>query len=488
MNSALSAAEDDPQVSPRLRAAAFAALCFLAFFAMTDLGGQLKPEHGAVLATLLTIPVWRAAWPELLRQPAVRWLAAYVVFAIAHAAYAAMEYPPLSFSKQMTAAAEPVRLAVFSCVVGWWLSLMPQRIPVLFGLMVAGLLLAVVAYMPWQDLPLVWDGRIRPKFGMPENLGGLLAALGGWLALCLLLRLWNTRGRFGRGRLPMTLCMLAYAGSLAALLFSQSRGAWFAFAATVPVCIAAVWFRWRHGRAPVPWLPLAGIAVISLLLVLGGRDIVAKRFAGAERLLPQTLGAEAESDDDASRAPERAASDRHAVAGARKAGSPSPHASPGKAARMPGEANNQAISARMALYEFGMQRWRERPWLGWGMRTTSVLIAGSGLQLDGQRHAHLHSAYLDALVGMGLLGAVLLSVFLILVVRELVLAWRSEVVSAAAFSMVAGCLGIVLVANGFDSLMWRYDYSRAPLEVLFGCCVAYGLIRRRRQRAEPGAA
>lgn len=484
MAPASTAAAGEPFVSPRLRIAAFASLCFLAFFAMTDLGGQLKPEHGAVLATLLTIPVWRVAWPELLRQPVVKWVAAYIVFAIAHACYAALEYPALSFSKQMTAAAEPVRLAVFSCVVGWWLSLMPQRIPALFGLMVAGMLLAIVAYMPWQDLPLVWDGKIRPKFGMPENLGGLLAALGGWLALCMLLRLWNTRGRFGRGHLPMALCMLAYAASLAALLFSQSRGAWFAFAATVPVCVAALWYRWRRGRAPVPWLPLACTAAVSLVLVLGARDIVAKRFAGAERLLPQTLGTE----DGRAGATQKVAAQPRADKGGATAEhkTPLPSLEQGRKAERAAQSavNNQAVSARITLYELGMQRWRERPWLGWGMRTTSALIAGSGMRLDGQRHAHLHSAYLDALVGMGLIGTVLFAVFVLLLVRELLQGWRKGVVSTAAFSMVAGSLGIVLVANGFDSLMWRYDYSRAPLEILFGCCVAYGLIRRR----QPGAA
>lgn len=468
-------------VGPRLQSIAFAALCFLAFFAMTDLGGQLKPEYGAVLATLLVLPAWRVAWPELLRQPAVRWLALFVAFAIAHAAYAAAIFPSLSFSKQLSAAAEPVRLAVFSCVVGWWLSLMPRRMPILFALMIAGLLVAVVAYMPWQDLPQIWNGRIRPRFGMPENLGGLLAALGGWLALCLLLRVWNTHGRFGRRRGLMALCLLAYVGSFAALLFSQSRGAWLAFVATFPAAAVGVWYWWRHGgRAAVPWLPLLCVGAISLTMVVGGRDIVAKRFAGAQELLVDATAGDAEPYTALGSAAYSGASDQ----GAEPAAEAQAEADAGDEEpdrRADSEANNQAVSARAALYRFGVERWRERPLLGWGLRTTSTLISNAGLVLDGQRHAHLHNAYLDSLVGMGLAGTVLLAGFLLLAVRELLAAWRSGIITQTAFAMVAGCIGIVLVANFFDSLIWRYDYTRAPLEIVFGCCVAYGLIRRRRR-------
>lgn len=476
-------------VAPGLQSIAFAALCFLAFFSMTDLGGQLKPEYGAVLATLLVIPVWRTAWPELLKQPVARWLALFVVFAIAHAAYAAAAVPAFSFAKQLSAAAEPVRLLVFSCVVGWWMSLMPRRAPLLFGLMIAGLLLAVVAYMPWLDMPQIWGGRIRPRFGMPENLGGLLAALGGWLALCLLLKLWNAHGRFGRRSGLMLLCLLAYIGSFSALLFSQSRGAWLAFAATVPAVAFGLGYWWKHGRAALPWLPLLCVGAVSLLLVVGGRDIVAKRFAGADELLPgdaRTAETDVGTHTALGVASHRASapSASESIVGAKGAKNPK-LAQREARVEADSEANNQAVSARLALYRLGIERWKERPMLGWGLRTTSALIAQAGLVLDGQRHAHLHSAYLDALVGMGLLGACLLAGFVLLAIRELVLAWRARIITNATFAMVAGCIGIVLIANGFDSLVWRYDYTRAPLEIVFGCCVAYGLIRRRQAAQGP---
>lgn len=458
----------DSPVHVRMKSIALAALFFHAFFAMTDFGGQLKPEYGAAVAFLLMLAAGRTVWRELARQPVAWVLAVFVLFVIVHAAYATTVYPSIGYARQLSAAAELVRLGVFTCVIGWWLSFQPRLVPVLFGLMIVGLLTAIASRMPWASLPEIWGGELRPKFGMPENLGGQLAAISGWLALCLLLKVWNTHGRFRRRRGLMAICLLAYIASLCALLFSQSRGAWLAFAATLPVVVLGVWYT-RKRNSAVPWLPLVSVAVVSLLLVLAARDIVAQRFAGAEQLLPDMVEAEQ---------PTASATGKKKPPAVRSA---NPHDAGATAKRKvaPDEINNKAVSQRMALYHFGMERWREHPMLGWGLRTTSTLIATSGLDLGGQRHGHLHSAYLDALVGMGAVGAGLLTLLLVLLIRELVLAWRGRVISNATFWMVAGCIGIVLIANGFDSLLWRYDYARAPLEIVFGCCVAYGLLRRR---------
>ena len=133
----------------------------------------------------------------------------------------------------------------------------------------------------------------------------------------------------------------------------------------------------------------------------------------------------------------------------------------------------------MRLYELGIARFKERPWLGWGLDSTPELIESAHLDLAGERHVHLHNSYLDALVGMGLVGSTLLLILFVLVMREMVLAWHAGIISTASFWALAGCVGIVLVANAFDSLLWRFEYARAPQELLFGCCIAYALIRRR---------
>ncbi|WP_158635308.1 O-antigen ligase family protein [Luteimonas cucumeris] len=465
---------DTSTISIRLRCLALAALCFHAFFAMTGFGGQLKPEYGAMLALLLMLASGATPWRELAKQPAARLLAVSTLFVVVHAGYATQVFPSIGYSKQLSAAAELVRLGVFSCVIGWWLSLMPRAIPVLLGLMVAGLLIAIATRMPWADLPLIWSGQYRPKFGLPENLSGQLAALASWLSFCLLLVVWDARSRVRwRGAL-LAACLLGYAGSFSALLFSQSRGAWLAFVAMLPLTAVALGYARRRNRKTAmpwaPWAPLASVVALSLLLTLGANGIVAKRFAGAQELLPDI------ATTDEGTAETEAPLSKPAAKSAPTDPAPKPTDATNKAK----EINNTAVSVRMELYDLGVERWQQRPLLGWGLRSTSALIAGSGLDLSGQRHAHLHSAYLDALVGMGAIGAVLFGLLFVLLLRELILAWRSGTVSDAGFWTLAGSIGIVLVANGFDSLLWRHAHARAPLEIIFGCCVAYGLIRRRR--------
>jgi hypothetical protein len=478
-------------VTPRLLRVALCSLGFLAFFAMTDFDLYMRPEFGAGMALVAMFFAGRTPWRELAALPVVRLLGVFIAFLIVHSLYATTVVPQIDYADQLSTAAKLVRLGVFACVVGWWLSVCPRAIPGLLGLMVLGLLVAVLYHMPWHALPAIWEGQMRPRFGIPENLSGQLAAVGGWLALCLLIGIWRDHRPGRRRNWLLAVGFAAYAGSFCVLLFSQSRGAWLAFLSATPLAILGYWLTRRpRGIRTLPWQPIALGALVSILLVLGARDIFAIRFAGAERMLPvaeeaaqvvaPTNPAQATDPSPVSHAPSKAPSN------AALPGRVEPPASTGRATgvdvtstidtTIPG---NKAIGIRVRLYELGVQKFKERPWLGWGLDSTPALIASAHLDLAGERHVHLHNSYLDALVGMGLIGSLLLLTLFVLVIRELVLAWRGGIISTASFWALAGCVGIVLVANAFDSLLWRFEYARAPLELLFGCCIAYALMRRR---------
>lgn len=481
-------------VTARLLRVALCSLGFLAFFAMTDFDLYMRPEFGAGMALLAMFFAGRTPWRELAALPVVRLLGGFIAFLIVHSFYATWVVPQIAYPDQLSTAAKLVRLGVFACVVGWWLSVCPRAIPGLLGLMVLGLLVAVLYHMPWHALPAIWEGQVRPRFGIPENLSGQLAAVGGWLALCLLIGIWRDHPRGRRRNWLLAVGFAAYAGSFCVLLFSQSRGAWLAFLSATPLAILGYWLTRRpRGIRTVPWQPILLGGLISVLLVLGARDIFAIRFAGAERMLPAAeeaagVVAPANRADPAkavdpprvSHAPPKVSSDASpaAVAEPRAPTGPAPDADVTSTidTSVPG---NKAVGIRMRLYELGVEKFKERPWLGWGLDSTPALIESAHLDLAGERHVHLHNSYLDALVGMGLIGSLLLLTLFVLVMRELVLAWRSGIISTASFWALAGCVGIVLVANAFDSLLWRFEYARAPQELLFGCCIAYALIRRR---------
>lgn len=476
-------------LSPRLQRVALGGLSFLAFFAMTDFNLYMRPEFGAALALLAMCFAGPTPWRELGRLPLVRVFGVFTVFLIAQATYATWVMPSIPLDDHLTVVAKFVRLGVFCCVVGWWLSVRPAAIAPLLGLMVLGLLLAVLYHMPWTALPAIWDGQVRPRFGIPENLSGQLAAVGGWLAVCLLIGIWRDHPRGRRRNVLLAVGLLAYIGCFCVLLFSQSRGAWFAFLSAPPLAILGYWLSRRpRSLRTLPWQPIVAVLAVSGVLLLGARDIFALRFAGADRMLPEVAEQANENDAKrhaAARGGDHARDGKAQEAKARGSASDRIGIEPATADQIPQTSidttipANKAVSVRLRLYELGMAKFRERPLLGWGLDSIPVLIGAAHLDLAGEHHVHLHSAYLDAVVGIGLIGSLLLLVLFALLMRELFLAWRADIISRASFWALVGCVGIVLVTNAFDSLLWRFEYARAPLELLFGCCIAYALMRRR---------
>lgn len=455
------------------------ALTAHAFFAMTDFA---MPEFGAMAAFLLLPFCGRRGLREWLAQPFVRGVLVVIVFLVVHSAYVHWSvWPTIRYSAQLSVDAKLIRMLVFTAAIGWWLSWMPRAIPWLLGAMVAGLLLAVAIYLPWSELPAILDGHLRPRFGIPENVSGVAAAMAGWMAFCLLIVRRPANGRLAVWW-PIAL-LLVYGGCFGALLFSQSRGAWLAFAATLPLALLGyLWFtRWRELRRAPVWGALGAAALMSFCLLFAARDLVVVRMAGVEQLLPdQEQGQPQQGQSSPGSKPADGTSADDKTTGndrgdiAEEADKPDP----AEVVR-----SKAAVSIRMQLYELGVARFQERPWFGWGLRTTPSLIAFGRLELGGQRHVHLHNAYLDALVGLGIVGTVLLLGVLSLLLVDLVGAWWRGNISAALFWALAGCIGIVLVANGFDSLLWRLDVARGPLELILGACLAYGLIRRREAAA-----
>ncbi len=482
-------------LSPLLMWLALAGIAFQAFFAINDLGRHvpnMHPEYGTFVALVAMILAGKRPWRELAAHPAVRMLGVLAVFMVIHAAYIAWTFPNIRWANQLTVVAKVLRLGAQCCVIGWWLSVCPRAIPKLLAVLILGLLAAVLYHMPWDEMPAIWSGVVRPRFGISQNLSGLIAAVGGWLTLCLLIGIWRDYPRGPRRSWLLAAVFLAYAGCFCVLLFSQSRGAWLSFLIAVPVAIAGYSFTRGPRRRPLPWQPLLLAAVASVLLLLAAHRIFALRFDGAYQMLPSWVESVLVDKDDSARHPSppvapaartHTGSDRPASgAVAPQGASTDPQALPpdidGLDTAIPG---NRAVGIRVLLYRMGVERFLERPWFGWGLDSVPVLIERARLP-TGERFVHLHNAYLDALVGLGLIGAALLFAVFAMLMRELWLAWRTGIVSTASFWGLAGCVGIVLIANNFDSLLWRFEYARAPLGLLFGCCMAYGLIRERRAR------
>jgi hypothetical protein len=492
-------------VSRTLAWIALAGIAFQAFFAINDLGRHvpnMHPEYGTFVALIAMAFAGGRPWRELAAHPAVRLLGVLAVFLILHAAYIAWLLPEIRWANQLTVVAKVLRLGLQTCVIGWWMSVNPQAIPKLLGVLILGLLTAVLYHMPWAQMPAIWSGEMRPWFGISQNLSGMIAAVGGWLTLCLLIGIWRDYPRGPRRTWLLVVALLAFAGCFCVLLFSQSRGAWLSFMVAVPLAIVGYSFTRGPRRRALPWQPILLALLVALLLLVAAHRIFALRFDGADQLMPtwvesllerkheRDTAAPAEGATPVTAPPSAPAPEREAQHDLPVGDAIAPTPEPADPLALPPDIDgldtaipgNKAVGIRMLLYRMGVDRFLDRPWFGWGLDTIPILIQRAQLPTGGEQFVHLHNAYLDALVGLGVIGAAVLFGVFALLMRELWLAWRTGIVSTASFWGLAGCVGIVLIANNFDSLLWRFEYARAPLGLLFGCCMAYGLIRERRAR------
>lgn len=410
------------------------ALAFQAFFAMTHFSNWLRPEYGGAAAFLILVVAGGKRWRELAGHPLFWLVLAFIAYAVLQAAYVARTTPALSFSEHLSFNAKPVRVAVLTCAIGAWLADRPRRIPWLLGLMVAGFVLAALLCTPWAHFDAIVGGTLRLRLCYPENVVGEYAAIG-----LLLLSLYALSRSPRRGGRVAVACAAIPAGALllACLLYAQSRAAWLAMALVVPLstfaCLHDIHRHWRR-----PTIIALGVAILAMVAVLGvGYTLVAQRLAGGQAI------AEALAH--------------------------------GELAELP----SSSVTLRMQLAVLGWHAWQAHPWLGMGLRSIQPMIDASGIHMAGYVPSHLHDGYLQALVGLGSIGAALLLAAFTLLVHELRRARRAGAVGGATYWALLGCLGIMLIVNVSDFLSWHNDYMRAPLELLLGCCFALSLHRRR---------
>src|SRR5690348_647243 len=403
---------------------------------MTHFGKWLRPEYGGAAALLILVVAGGKRWRELVRHPLPWLVLAFVVYAVLQAAYLARLTPELSFGKHLSYNAEPVRVGVLTCAIGAWLAERPRRMPLLLGLMVAGFVLAALVCTPWARIDAIVTGALRLRLGYAENIVGEYAAMG---LLLLSLYALSRSPRLGSGAKIGSAAMLVVAGVplLACLLYAQSRGAWLAAAVMVPLAlIACLRNVQRHWRRPAA-IALV-VTIFAVVAALGfGYALVAHRLAGGEAIAAALAN--------------------------------------GELSDLP----SSSVTVRVELAALGWHAWLAHPLWGIGLRSIHPLIVASGIHIGSYVPPHLHDAYLQAAVGLGVVGAGLLLATFTLLVRELWLARRAGIASNVLYWALLGCLGIVLIVNLFDYLTWRFDYLRAPLELLLGCCFALSLRRRR---------
>lgn len=326
---------------------------------------------------LLALVLSREARSALAGDPAFRYALIFGLYLLAQTVLGVVRFPE-TLSRQMTDCGNWLVLTFGFFVIGWWLRADPRRINLVLMAAALGLWLGLLGQARWRDLLAFRTGG-QTGFQMTAGCSGLISAT-------VMLGLLLFSGRIiGAPVRPWqkAVRIAAWSGgvylSAYMLIASQSRTAWGAVLIVFPAVLGYRYFRTARARGTAPRRPpLAHLLILGLLA--GGL------WLNKEALL------------------NRIGPDREAVATILR----------GQEERLP-QLPESSLKYRYQVQKFGLEKWLERPWLGWGTGSTRHLIATSGRpglwnHTVGHWVNHLHSAYLEILVRFGLLGVALLAV------------------------------------------------------------------------------
>ena len=411
----------------------------------------LSPAGANIALVLLALGFFfsPAARRAFRRDPLCLLFLGFAAYAVLSAIAATVEFPE-SGRLQYRDTSNWLKLFAF-WPVAWWLRGDPKRIDALLLLALSGLLVGMLRHADWSALLRLEVGA-RTGFQQKIIFSGLVSGTS-LLGLLLLAPRIIRRNRVSlnpplaspgvvRGMLIfLWLSALYLLGYM--LISSFSRGAWLAFALSASVTLA-----WRFlipllcGSIPwksaLPWimLTLAGLGVFGAI----NADRIKARV-GAERGVYSSV-------------------------------------LQGEQAELP----RTSLGFRVNVQKFAVDKWLERPLLGWGTGTVEHLLAHSNQQqLLHPSHKggvdwmdHFHNTYLEILVRFGLVGAALLTAGLVLLLRAVLRAWQGGLIPQDYFLFYGGSFGLLAIWSLFDFRALHGDW-RAYWVILAGAAYSVPL-------------
>jgi O-antigen ligase len=363
---------------------------------------------------------------------------------------------PETMEAQWRAASAWLKLLVF-LPLAWWLRIARERAEKMLFLVLIGWWIGVVLHIDWP----AWsrfDFFARTGFQLDILLSGIVAGIV-ILGLTLLVP-HHFRASSRRDWVLLAGRGLAGATALLVLFVAQSRGAWLAFLLVFPLAVA-----WRV-VSPRPGRAMQVVAARMALAL-----VVAAPFLGLASLSLQLRWV-----------PEPVAIPMPAEVGQSPAGAVKER--PDMAAVIGQRVFPQSdISFRLryAVQNYGLEKWAERPFLGWGPGATEWLIQQSrrselrnpdkpGLE---SWIRHFHNTGLEILVQFGLVGVLLFGAALVLVFARLWRAYRHGGLDRSMFLFIAGAL-LMFVVMSLTNFNLLHPESRALLVLLLGLAWGHG--------------
>ncbi|PVV27047.1 MAG: hypothetical protein B6D74_00120, partial [gamma proteobacterium symbiont of Ctena orbiculata] len=331
-------------------------LYLFSFFSLLSIAGANIGLGLMIIGLVLS----KQAWRELLRQW-ITWICLLMIAYVILRAYWSLGEIAADQETQINQARDWIQLFLFF-IPAWWLSRAKQRIPISITLMFSGFAIGMISALDGETLSQTLHGaRSGLHFGKPVIMGfDCAAAILGLTALALhWLDTWQEKAKLTIA-VRLSLALLAILFFTQGLIISQSRGVWLAILFALPSLFLTMRYatpRRRQSRRVRLRYPVIGLSAIAALILALNWNTISQRIAsereGWNTIVSQGLD----------------------------------------------EAPLDASSYRLHLWQFGLRKWLERPFFGWGPGTTHALVeAENSIKLQdppGSSLDHLHNAYLE---------------------------------------------------------------------------------------------
>jgi O-antigen ligase len=129
-----------------------------------------------------------------------------------------------------------------------------------------------------------------------------------------------------------------------------------------------------------------------------------------------------------------------------------------------GKAPQGSSTYRLHLWEFGLNKWLERPFTGWGPGTTYTLIEAENnpalRDIQGASFDHLRNAYLEVVFQLGLIGIILIALTCGMMVSKIMEAYRNQRLSIYFLAFLFSNFVLIAVYSftDFRQLHWNWRF------------------------------
>lgn len=398
-----------------------AGLVGLYVFASFGLLGITPATFGLVLLTLAFL-IRFDAWRRLARDPVALLAVIFGIYVGVHSAIATVLAPTPQLAEAVVdSGADWAKLLLF-IPLAYWVAGRPDRVRLVLLLALAGFTLATLRKIDWATFDASFFST-RFESYLPAIAFGMFSGIGALGLLATRRAFWAVRERPWQRWLAVTLWAIWLLFMVEGLLLSHSRGSWLAFIGGLALLALLEWR--AHGWKTEMPKRLRWPAILLIAAVLG--TILASHF--------QTFEMRLTDQNDTLR-----------------------QVMTGEVSQVTADPVGLRVNALIFTYE----KWRERPWFGWGAGTSREWIAASGradaLMDNVNWLPHLHNAYAETLFQLGAVGFLAALALVWALVRSTRAECRAGHLPADLCRLFAVVLVFALIWNLFNYRVVRSDW------------------------------